>query len=565
MKKTLSFILAVILLFALAACGSGGNSTDPNIGKYIGYQIDVFGWEPIESVYDAGENYVELKSGGKGTFCLDGEDVAIKWTLDGENLTMTASGQTCTGTLKDGLITTDYFGMDMTMTFLKEGTSTPTASAAAEVGFWEMYEEDENGNPLTTEEKREIGIDYTIQFNADGTGTTVFDHETAFLWGNSKITISDGEGGTVDFPYTVSGDELTLDTGDSILIFRRADTVSRPVESLSSYADYWAGDWYGWWYVTDAGGEWANFEGYCTDACAMLEVYDDDTGYFAAWNETNIAGEAFCTCDVSFSDGVTDAGCMVSENGSFFTAGGIGHADWVIDPGASVVSEFDHMIMIQAAAIDSSNSDNYIYADIFLRPWGMTWDDVAIADTTDMPYDDMMPLRYDDWYLPMLEAGVTEAPSSFDEPVPDGHASGATATADGTYDYESEGEILFRYPTDQFDYDDYWGSLVGKSGSPTIRFNADWQENQRQESLDSIDTYATEEGFSRSEFMVAGSNAYRYTYIDGFGDYCVNTYISFSTPTDNYCGVWVNVSSSVSFDDCQSDIVEAIIQSLSLK
>ncbi len=419
-------LIVLVVLFVIPHGGTkGAKGDDPNVGKYIGYQIDLLGWEPIGDVYDAGENYIELKAGGKGTFCLDGEKTAIKWTVDGEALTMTASGQNCTGTLKDGLITTDYFGMDMMMTFLKEGASAspaPAESGASEVGFWVIYEEDENGQPLTAEEKQEQGIYYTIQFNADGTGTSVFDNEADFTWENGELTVPDGEGGTMAFAYTITGDELTLSFDDITMKFHRSsDEVSRPVDDMGtepgsavSYADYWGGDWYGWWIVGDAGGAWEEYEGYYTDACALINVYDDDTGYFAAWNETNAAGEAFCTCDVYFREGETDAGCMVSETGSFFSAGNIFYADWMIDPGVSYVSEFDHMIMIHATAVDSGNSDNYMEYYIFLRPWGMTWDDVAAADTTYMPYDDMMPGSYYDWYLPKVEAGVTEAPETFE-------------------------------------------------------------------------------------------------------------------------------------------------------
>lgn len=119
MKRTLVCLLTAILLLSLCACGGGGAAADPNAGKYIGYQADVMGWEPIENIYDEGENYIELKSGGKGTFCLNGEVLKVKWTMDGENLTMTADDQTCTGTLKDGLITIDFFGSGIMMSFTK--------------------------------------------------------------------------------------------------------------------------------------------------------------------------------------------------------------------------------------------------------------------------------------------------------------------------------------------------------------------------------------------------------------------------------------------------------------
>ena len=102
----------------------------------------------------------------------------------------------------------------------------------------------------------------------------------------------------------------------------------------------------------------------------------------------------------------------MSDSGSFFNAP-IEHADWIIDPGASVVSAFDQMICIDGTWVDPEDENNWIRYYIFLRPWGMDWEDVRTGDTSDMLYEDMMPMGYDDWYLPLIEAGE-EMPNSFD-------------------------------------------------------------------------------------------------------------------------------------------------------
>ena len=49
----------------------------------------------------------------------------------------------------------------------------------------------------------------------------------------------------------------------------------------------------------------------------------------------------------------------------------------------------------------NENGDDQFTYDIFLRPWGTSWDD---AKAEDLPY------YYHDWYLPLIEAG---------EPMPD--------------------------------------------------------------------------------------------------------------------------------------------------
>ena len=112
--------------------------------------------------------------------------------------------------------------------------------------------------------------------------------------------------------------------------------------------------------------------------------------------------------DVSFSPGNTEYGILTCGEGSlwdFFATEleefPIAAGDWTIDPTQSMVSEFEHMICISDTVYSPDNGwfDYYI----FLRPWGMDWEDVRTADTSAMLYDDMMPLPYDDWYLTQLD------------------------------------------------------------------------------------------------------------------------------------------------------------------
>ena len=321
MKRAIAIILALAMILSFSACvGGGGKANDPNVGKYIGYQVDIFGWEPIDKMYDLGENYVELNTGGKGVFCLNGEKTNVKWKLDGENLTMTSQGIDCTGTLKDGVIITDYFGVDMMISFLKEGMPIP-----------ENIEENE------------------------------------------------GE----------------------------------PEDETAPAIEYWTGDWYGWWIISSAEGKWAHNVDNFWDVCATIEEAGDNTCTFTAWDNASEEGEIFCSATMSLSDGVTAAGCMISESGWFLNEYEIGYAQWIVDPGDSEVSAFDHMIMIKGSVVDPEDENNKFTYLIFLRPWGMEWEDVRSADTTDMPYQDMMPASYEAWYLPRIKDGMNTAPLSF--------------------------------------------------------------------------------------------------------------------------------------------------------
>ena len=189
MKKLAAILLALAMLFTLAACGEKDNDSDPNLGRYEGTTIEGMGVTMNFSDIYEGENYVELKSGGKCVMTLEGDAAEGTWTLNGENITITIEGIDSTGTLKDGTLVVDFMEMGMPMTFVKGGASAPKTSTA---------------------------------------------------------DVSETEEPTIEVPD-------------------------------APYA-WWEGDWYGWWIVTSAGGEYADWESLFWDACAHIFLYDDTTG-----------------------------------------------------------------------------------------------------------------------------------------------------------------------------------------------------------------------------------------------------------------------------------------------
>ncbi len=144
MKKMISLALAMVLVLPLAACGGKGGGTsadDPAIGKYLGQKVaysEDDTWMSMNEIYNEGDNYIELQSGGKGVFSLDGDTDEVKWSVDKDGvLKMTSDGLECKGTLKDGLITLDdYWGFSLKMTFLKEGVDMPEAMATNLRDWW---------------------------------------------------------------------------------------------------------------------------------------------------------------------------------------------------------------------------------------------------------------------------------------------------------------------------------------------------------------------------------------------------------------------------------------------
>ena len=165
MKKLISLALALVLVLSLTACGSkdGGDSADPNLGKYLGTEFSGDGneWLSLDEVYDEGESYIELKSDGKGVFCLGGDATDIKWALESDgSLKLTRDSLESNGTLQNGIITlTDLWGNNVTITFQKEETQTGDASGDVPSG------DVPSGTGIVTEEQVQKGYVWMNEVN----------------------------------------------------------------------------------------------------------------------------------------------------------------------------------------------------------------------------------------------------------------------------------------------------------------------------------------------------------------------------------------------------------------
>ena len=551
----------VVLVVALVLLlGGKGGKDDPTLGRYEGVSCTIDGVE-----VGAEDEWIELKAKNKADVCIMGQEFSGTWKLDGEAFTFKQGGDKYEGTLKDGVMTLDIAGM--LYTFEKQGgaadNSGKPGKRAAEAGYWTLLRVD-GTNAMSEDDVamfKELGIEICAELKEDGTGVLALDNPVNVTWADGVITADDGS----KLSYKLEGDCLHIQVDSDDYVFTRGEGSAPKVEHNTSaggeepeepeepeelsVADWWSGKWYGWFVFSNASDYYSDRIGDYGDCLSEITVYDDGTGYVEM---TWLDGEVFATADVTFGTGTTDYGCMMSESGTILNLS-IKHADWIVDPGASMVSDFDHMIHIDSTMYDEDG--DWIDYDFFLRPWGMDWEDVRVADTSNLLYDNMMPLEYDSWYLPQI--GGTAVPIS----AGDGY-SGFDGPTD-IYDYANAGEICFEYPLDEYVFDNSFGieALENADGSVRITFNAIQDEYSIESLKGYIDGCSGYDEFKKEELTIGGYYALKATYLDEWGDAAESVYIEFGNDANTYLAILINVSAYTKQQRDSAD-VQNIINSI---
>lgn len=128
-SKTGLIIGIVVLVLALVGGGlffllGGKGSDDPNLGRYNAVSCESMGFQ-----LDCEDEWIELKAGGKASIHILNDDFTGKWQLvSSDRIVITQNGDNFSGTLKNGVLTVDFSGIEYT--FVKEGMSAPAATVA---------------------------------------------------------------------------------------------------------------------------------------------------------------------------------------------------------------------------------------------------------------------------------------------------------------------------------------------------------------------------------------------------------------------------------------------------
>ena len=229
------------------------------------------------------------------------------------------------------------------------------------------------------------------QFKEVAPGTTI-EVKTAYVLSDTSSTVE----ATFEQLFGKKNGKITIDTST----LSREEAVgadstedgglTTSAASDDALLDWWNGEWYGWWMMTGCTGSYESMEGQWWDICGIIDIGADYTGTVTLWDEDYKKDNPMVSATVSLSTaGTGENGTMTSEGG-WFTDVALEHADWIVDPG---LVERDNMIYIDGWY---ENGDDGYYYEIYLRPWGLRWDDAG---------EDYLPYLYDDWYLPLIDAG----------------------------------------------------------------------------------------------------------------------------------------------------------------
>ncbi len=523
MKRVFSLIMTALLLLSVFGCtgGDAADLNDPNLGKYeaISIRSGDFTMDAAEAFEEG--FWIELQPNGKCKLFADGASASGKWTLDGTAFTVEGGGLDCTGTLENGVIDLAY-DEEMRITLVNAAYQAPAAPAASTgtdgASFTEPKTDAANA-PAKTEPSAAASAPAAIDPNADlsyrfvsytvtdseGHGTTIGAADAGDLADTSLVLRADGTAalvlaggdpidlfwaedgkltiGSVEYPVDFATFTRASDTEIDIDLYgvfyhMQLDSVApaasaaapqpteAPAATTVSPADWWNGKWYGWLTFYEGYGSYADWEDMILDS--VVEI-DYNAGTFKLWGYQQDDDEPLIDATVEFVEGTTPVGAMVSTGGISLMAD-LSYGDWVVDPGDSSVVTFDHMIEI-IDMYHETEADGYVCL-LYLRPWGMLWDDVPGNSTEDMPYIDMMPNHYD-WYLEQLGLASAAAPQPTEAPA----ATAANNPGNGEPYGSSDGVIphdklaaLYRWLNDMdsafrraLTFDDL-SNAVGKAG-----------------------------------------------------------------------------------------------------
>ncbi len=226
-----------------------------------------------------------------------------------------------------------------------------------------------------------------INLGSGGKGVLAMEMKSGeILWSAEGQELSFNIGGS-EFSGSLKDGVLKLNVSDGVSAVFLKDGAEMPEgESISLPKEY-----YGWWHVVSSQGEMPET---WIDCCARLSL-EDGLMYFSIWDEDGSMEKPMGRAVMGTVDGVP-----ANQWGEFWYSE-LSEGQWRLS-GETDGKIGAEVIKLSGEALDRSGG-TFSY-EIFLRPWGQSWEDVN---------KDAVPYFYNSWYLPIIKAGG-EMPESFE-------------------------------------------------------------------------------------------------------------------------------------------------------
>lgn len=337
MKRFLTLILAALMVFTLVSCG-GGTGTSVN----------------TKSILDIGDFTYEFK---------------------GYELVK------------------DEYGTDVILLCYDFTNKSEDDCAFFASGFYEAVQTEETLNATTiyvSEESMEAVTDAEMEEIAPGETLEVkiayelIDTTSPVTMNFASITTGKEVSHTVDITAPVSSVPATDDKKET----------ATTVEAIGELGD---SEWYGWWMVTDATGDFEEYDGAYFDCCVNFEPTSEGYTLMSIWDEVYTDYNENCIGEI-YLEYYDDLGYM-SVGGYFLTGD-----DIASDGQVTVIPDITEIENTLFTTIPVEAENGGFTATLFLTEWGYEWDE-ELGE---------YPTYYDSYFLPLMEDGES-LPANLDD------------------------------------------------------------------------------------------------------------------------------------------------------
>lgn len=431
-------VLAVLAAVAYVVFSRTGSASAPaadpaDLGLYSAVKAEYGGAEiAVSDLWEDGIS-IELKDKGRCEVNVEGEKGSAKWELSDGRFTVKGSGLDCSGTLADGvLILDDVMESGVKLFFTKNGAALPEKESAPVVTPALPESTPAPEEPVDAPQAILSGHYYAVKAESFGMVidvSTMWEEGFSIDFADNGVCTLTVNGSSAKANWTLDGDKIAVSMigldlnghiednsvifedvyGTGLTLFLVKEGTELPVEEPQAQItndeySWWNGDWYGWWVAYASGGSYADYESSAWDVCGRIERTGANSGRLRLWDE-DMDVEFIADVDFRLEDGLSDKGRLVSNSGRFYNYY-FADGEWIVDPADAACGGFDDLIAINGIYLAADSEENWIEYYFFLRPWGTRWEDIEQGDTSGMLYpNNMMPLNYSEWYLPLIEAG----------------------------------------------------------------------------------------------------------------------------------------------------------------